>query len=111
MDERLPVKSSSPGWERNPGDIEVLVGGNVFFQCRNKLPHNQTVWLLNGREDILYTHYNKSGKISIHNGGKSLRFGPVEKDDDGISINCEVYTNYGPLPSPLGIINVISKLL
>lgn len=108
VDERLPVKCSSPGWERNPGDIEVLVGGNVFFQCRNKLPHNQTVWLLNGREDILYTNYNKSGKISIHNGGKSLRFGPVEKDDDGISINCEVYTNYGPLPSPLGIINVIT---
>jgi hypothetical protein len=105
--ERVPYQSSSPGWLDSPRDTKITVGGYVFFTCRNNLFHNQTVWLLEGREDILYTKYKS--KVSLRNGGKTIRFGPVAKTDNRISINCEIWTKYGVLPSPLGMIHVISK--
>ncbi len=109
MDDRKPQYCNSPGWDKNPSNIEVLTGAYVYYQCQNKLSYNHTVWFLDGRKNILKTEY--ANRIDIQGSGKTLRFGPVIKLDDGISINCEVYTKYGYLPSPLGIVRVISKLL
>ena len=107
VDNRQPQYCNSPGWERNPSNIGVLVGAYVYYQCKNVHAYNNTVWFLDGQQNILHTEY--ADRIDIQHSGKTLRFGPVIKQDDGIGINCEVYTKYGYLPSPLGIIKVISK--
>ena len=45
----------------------------------------------------------------IYNGNSSLRYGPVEKEDDGLAIGCLVTTEFGKLPSSLGKITVKSE--
>ena len=105
--EAVPTQAAGPGWIDNPRDVKATVGSYVFFTCRNSLPHNQTVWLLEGREDIFYTKY--SSIVYLKNKGRTLRFGPITKEHDRISINCEIWTKYGAVPSPLGMIYVISK--
>ena len=84
-----------------------MIGQHVFFNCHNRYAHNQTLWLLEGREDIFATKFAK--RVSLHNKGRTLRFGPIQKDDNRVSINCEVVTSFGTLPSPLGMIYVQSK--
>ena len=84
-----------------------MIGQHIFFNCHNRYAHNQTLWLLEGREDIFATKFAK--RVSLHNKGRTLRFGPIQKDDDRVSINCEVVTSVGTLPSPLGMIYVQSK--
>ncbi|XP_019851140.1 PREDICTED: lactoperoxidase-like [Amphimedon queenslandica] len=98
------VQASSPGWDHIPRDVKAMVGQYAFFNCQNRLPHNRTFWLLEGRRDIFSTRY--ASRASIHNKGRMLRFGPLQEGDDRISINCEVLTQYGLLPSPLGMIYV-----
>lgn len=98
---------TSPGWDHIPRDVKAMVGQYAFFNCQNRLPHNRTFWLLEGRKDIFSTTY--ASRASIHNKGRMLRFGPLQEGDDMISINCEVLTQYGLLPSPLGMIYVQSK--
>ena len=107
VDKRQPHDCNSPGWEKNPGSIKAVLRSYVHFQCQNRLPHNKTFWLVNGRKKIQYTNY--ASRISIQDNGRSLRFGPVMNSDDGLGINCEVITKYGALPSPLGVIRVICK--
>lgn len=109
IDERLPKQSSSPGWLQNPKDIETTVGSYVYFTCQNKYSNNRTVWLLDGREDIFFTKY--SPRVKSQNNGKTIRFGPVRREDNGVGINCEVWTNFGVLPSPLGTIYILSEFI
>lgn len=107
VDNRKPHFCNSPGWDENPSDIKVLTGAYVYYNCRNKLSYNKTKWLIDGRNNVLQSKY--SSRVNIQNNGETLRFGPVLRSDDGIGINCEVYTYYGYLPSPLGTIRVICK--
>ena len=109
IDERLPKQSSSPGWVENPKNIETTVGNYIYFNCRNKLSNNRTVWLLDGREDIFFTKY--APRVKLQSNGKTIRFGPMRREDNGIGINCEVWTKFGVLPSPLGTIYVLSEYI
>lgn len=107
VDNRQPQYCNSPGWDKNPADIKVLSGSFFYYQCKNRLAYNKTLWFVDGRTNILHTQY--ANRVEIQNNGKTLKFGPVLKTDDNLGINCEVYTSYGYLPSPLGIIRVISE--
>ena len=62
------------------------------------------VWLAEGKEDIMTTEL--ASKVTLYNGNSSLRYGPIGTDDDGTAIGCEVSTDYGKLPSPLGRISI-----
>ena len=51
-----------------------------------------------------------ASKAMIYHGNSSLRYGPIEDDDDGLSLGCEVTTEYGILPSAIGRITLKSTL-
>ena len=107
IDSRIPVECSSPGWVESPYDISVLLGGYVYFNCRSSMTHSNITWLYEGRRELT----TASSKVMIFNRNSSLRFGPVGYDNDGLSIGCEVTTEFGKLPSSLGRITVKSEWL
>ena len=107
IDSRIPDECSSPGWVEAPYDISVLLGGYVYFNCRSSMTHSNTTWLYEGRRELTAV----TSKVMIFNRNSSLRFGPVGYDDDGLSIGCEVLTEFGKLPSSLGRITVKSEWL
>lgn len=104
-DTRIPTKCSSPGWKAQPRDVSVVVGSYVQFNCWSSYPHKDTIWFRQGKK-IDSSDY----RFRIYNGKKSLQFGPVKAEDHGVVIGCEVVTSYGPLPSKVGKIIVLSKL-
>ena len=109
FDKRIPVDASSPGWQKYPTNSKVSFNDFVHFECQNKIPHNCTVWLLNGKKNVLHT--KQKHKVKIEKYGRILRYGPVQNVDNGVYISCLVCTKFGQLPSPLGMIIVKSKLL
>ena len=108
QDPRTPLGSSSPGWTRPPAHVRGGAGKNVSLQCRNGLPHRNTIWLLNGREDI--TTSALAQRVVLGSGNQSLTFGPLQSSDQEILVGCLIATQeYGDLPAPLGSISVVSK--
>ena len=108
-DARIPTKCSSPGWKATPHDVTTNVGSYVYFNCRSSIPHKKVVWLYRGREIDASSHL--ANRIKTYSGNTSLQFGPVTADDHGLVIGCKVVSNvYGPLPSKVGKISVMSKL-
>jgi hypothetical protein len=107
-DDRIPTKSSSPGWKAQPHDVSVVVGRYVYFNCRSLFSHKDTIWFHQGKK--IDRDYPLAYRFRVYNGKRSLRFGPVKAEDHGAVIGCEVVTNYGPLPSKVGKITVMSKL-
>ena len=101
----VPDQSSSPGWSEVPGDVSVSLGSHVTFKCRTFLQHTETIWLQNGQ---LISSQNSTKKV-ISPDNITITYGPVEVEDNGISIGCEVKTTYGLLPSHVGKIAVHCK--
>ena len=108
-DDRIPMRSSSPGWKAQPHDVSVVIGKYVHFNCRSSLSHKDTIWFHQGKK--INRDYPLAYRFRIYNGKHSLRFGPVKAEDHDTVIGCEVMTNYGPLPSKVGKITVMSKHL
>ena len=106
-DVRIPNKCSSPGWRLQPHDVSVVVGRYVHFNCRSSFPHKDTIWFHQGKK--IDSSYPLAYRFRINNGKHSLKFGPVKAEDHGAVIGCEAVTNYGPLPSKVGKITVLSK--
>ena len=104
VDSRIPNECSSPGWTEAPNDVSTLVGGYVYFNCRSSIPHSTTTWHYDGRNEVA-----ASSKVMVYNRNSSMRFGPVEEEDDGLAIGCVITTEFGKLPSSLGKIRVKSK--
>ena len=104
VDSRIPNECSSPGWTEAPYDVSTLIGGYVYFNCRSSIANSVTTWRLDGRKEVV-----ASSKSMIYNRNSSLRYGPVEKEDDGLAIGCLVTTEFGELPSSLGKITVKSE--
>lgn len=107
VDSRVPKDCSSPGWIQAPYDIATLLGSYVYFNCRSSIEHSQVAWLYNGRENIMLTP--QAFRVVLWNGNSSLRYGPIQYNDSGVSIGCEVTTEFGKLPSTMGTITVNSK--
>ena len=76
------------------------MGAYVTFKCHSFLLHSSTGWLKNG---LPVTHGSKKFSFS---GDKTVTYGPVGIEDNGIAIGCEVLTIYGRLPSHQGKITV-----
>ena len=108
VDSRVPLHCSSPGWEETPYDISTVLSSYVHFNCRSSMDYTEMIWLYEGREDIMTTQL--ASKVTLYNGNSSLRYGPIDSDDDGTAIGCEVSTDYGRLPSSLGRISVKCEL-
>ena len=107
VDDRIPIRCSSPGWKEAPYDVSTVVGSYVYFNCRSTIPHKKKVWLYQGKEVSSASSLAK--RLMIYRSNTSLRLGPVTAEDNDIAIGCEVITNYGPLPSSVGKITVLSK--
>lgn len=107
-DVRVPTKCSSPGWKAQPHDNSVVVGSYVHFKCRSSFSHKDTIWFHQGKK--IDWDYPLGYRFRIYNGKYSLKFGPVRAEDHGTVIGCEAMTSYGPLPSKVGKITVMSKL-
>ena len=107
-DTRIPTRCGSPGWTAQPHDTSVLVGSYVYFNCRSSFPHKDTVWFHQGKK--IDGSYSSAHRFRVYNGKKSLKFGPVRAEDNGAVIGCTAMTSYGPLPSKVGKITVLSKL-
>ena len=107
-DARIPTKCSSPGWKAQPHDVSVVVGSYVHFNCRSSFSHKDTIWFHQGKK--IDRDNPLTSRVRVYNGKYSLKFGPVRAEDHGAVIGCEVMTIYGPLPSNVGKITVMSKL-
>ena len=108
-DHRVPTRSSSPGWKAQPHDVSTVVGKYVHFNCRSSFSHKGTNWFYQGKK--IDKDYPTPHRCRFYNGKQLLKFGPVKAEDHGTVIGCEVMTNYGPMPSKVGKITIISKLL
>ena len=106
-DSRIPNKCSAPGWRLQPHDVSVVVGSYVHFKCRSSFPHKDTIWFHQGKK--IDRSYTLAYRFRVYNGKHSLKFGPLRAEDHGTVIGCEAVTKYGPLPSKVGKITVLSK--
>lgn len=95
---------SSPGWKETPRDVSVLVGDTVRFKCRSSLSYREISWIFGGRPGT-----GKSSKLSLSKDRVTATYGPVDAEDDGLAMGCEILSSYGKLPSPLGTITVHCK--
>ena len=107
-DARIPTRSSSPGWKAQPHDVSAVVGKYVHFNCKSLFSHKDTIWFHQGKK--IDRDNPLAYRFRIYKGKHSVKFGPVKAEDHGTAIGCEALTNYGPLPSKVGKITVMSKL-
>ena len=104
---QIPLESSSPGWLETPRDMTVRPGTSVFMRCRSSLPHRNTYWVVNCREDI--TTSSLSPRATLLHRNTSLRLGPLQAGDR-VVIGCQVVTRERTLlPSPLATVSVLSE--